>query len=254
MKEAAYKFKTNFLKGLKLFFRNIARIFRKTRLGGAECFSVPIIINNRNRLTFLKELVEWLEKAGYKNVFILDNDSTYTPLLEYYKTCPAKVLFLKKNLGYKALWFSEYCDQFRGSYYVYTDPDVLPNASCPSNVIERLYDVLQRYPQFEKAGVALRIDDIPDHYSAKAEVMRIEKKWWKNEIGKDIYDSPVDTTFALYRPLAWGDAEDCRACRVAGDIIFKHQPWYENSAAPTPEDQYYRDAAKGQSSYWMNIK
>ena len=61
-------------------------------------YGIPIIINNRNRVTFLKQLVDWLIKAGYSNIIILDNDSKYEPLIEYYKQTKARVIYLKSNL------------------------------------------------------------------------------------------------------------------------------------------------------------
>lgn len=45
---------------------------------------VPIFINSRDRLGVLKKLIDWLLDAGYRNLIILDNNSTYPPLLEYY--------------------------------------------------------------------------------------------------------------------------------------------------------------------------
>jgi|GEM_PF-5770443 len=45
---------------------------------------VPIFINARDRLGVLKKLIDWLLDAGYRNLIILDNNSTYPPLLEYY--------------------------------------------------------------------------------------------------------------------------------------------------------------------------
>ena len=45
---------------------------------------VPIFINARDRLGVMKKLIDWLLAAGYRNLIILDNNSTYPPLLEYY--------------------------------------------------------------------------------------------------------------------------------------------------------------------------
>lgn len=45
---------------------------------------VPIFINARDRLGVMKKLIDWLLDAGYRNLIILDNNSTYPPLLEYY--------------------------------------------------------------------------------------------------------------------------------------------------------------------------
>jgi len=67
---------------------------------------IPIIINNFNRLTYLKELIQSLEQRGYSNIYIIDNLSTYQPLLDYYESCRYRIFRLKKNLGSYALWNS----------------------------------------------------------------------------------------------------------------------------------------------------
>ncbi len=46
---------------------------------------IPIFINSRDRLGTLRDLVNWLKKAGQQRIYILDNDSSYAPLLEYYR-------------------------------------------------------------------------------------------------------------------------------------------------------------------------
>ena len=48
---------------------------------------IPIIINNFNRLDTLQKLIASLEIRGYRNIYIIDNLSTYPPLLDYYKSC-----------------------------------------------------------------------------------------------------------------------------------------------------------------------
>ena len=82
---------------------------------------IPIIINNFNRLTTLRLLTETLTACGYTNIYILDNASTYPPLLEYYKTCPFTVFHLNQNLGFKALFKSPLKKRFCNDYYIYTD-------------------------------------------------------------------------------------------------------------------------------------
>ena len=52
----------------------------------------PIFINCRDRITCLSVLVDWLEKAGHENIYLLDNDSSYPPLLEYYEQTPHTVV------------------------------------------------------------------------------------------------------------------------------------------------------------------
>lgn len=215
-----------------------------------NCFKVPIIINNRNRFTFLKMMIDQLQSFGYHNIYVLDNDSTYPPLLEYYKTIPANVIFLKENVGYKALWESNVFEQFKNNYYVYSDPDILLQSDCPEDFVYQLYSHLIKYPSKEKAGVALKIDDLPEHYAHKLEAIRNEKPFWEKQLDKDVYDAPVDTTLALYRPLAFGNAEECEAIRVGGKLAAQHLTWYLDSAHLSEEELFYKNSIKKDTSVY----
>lgn len=63
----------------------------------SDAHDIPIIINNYNRLTMLKKLIDSLTSRGYTNIVILDNQSTYPPLLEWYAKCQFEVIRLPKN-------------------------------------------------------------------------------------------------------------------------------------------------------------
>lgn len=231
--------------------RNIKRSLSKMQMINSEnCFNVPIIINNRNRYTFLKLMIEQLTSFGYKHIYILDNDSTYPPLLEYYKTVSAQVIFLGRNVGYKALWETEVFEQFKKQYYVYTDPDILMQKDCPSDFVYHLYKALNQYPMVEKAGVALKIDDLPDSYLFKREAIENEKLFWQNKLDTDIYDAQVDTTLALYKPFAFGIAEECKAIRVAGKLTAQHLTWYLDTNHLSEEELYYKQSIKSNSSVY----
>ena len=60
---------------------------------------VPIFINARDRLGVMKKLIDWLLDAGYRKLILLDNNSTYPPLLRYYseleKDSRMKIIRLK---------------------------------------------------------------------------------------------------------------------------------------------------------------
>lgn len=216
-----------------------------------EPSEIPVIINNRNRLTTLKQLIEWLEKIGMKNIYIIDNDSTYPPLLNYYKSCPHKVFLLNQNVGHLALWKTDIFNQFKSNYYIYTDSDVLPIEECPNDVIAYFLNTLTKYSAIEKIGFGLKIDDLPDHYAAKAKVIDWENKFWKKEVAPGIFDAAIDTTFALYCPYTNGAQWVSNAYRTGGKYIARHLPWYENTSAPTPEDQYYQEHVKQGVSHWI---
>ncbi len=47
-------------------------------------FQIPIYFINRNRFKTLKKFIDWLQNSGFKNIKVLDNQSTYAPLIDYY--------------------------------------------------------------------------------------------------------------------------------------------------------------------------
>ena len=150
---------------------------------------VPVIINNFNRLEYLQKQIAWLEKAGMRRIYIIDNNSTYPPLLEFYKKTPYVVFRLTQNVGHTALWETHIQLWFKNQYYILTDPDIIPIEECPLNAVEYFKQVLDNYPEITKVGFGLKIDDLPDHYDRKEEVIEWEKQYWLNLIEKDIYRS-----------------------------------------------------------------
>lgn len=251
IKEFLFVLKKRFIQSFSKLIRSFKRFFFYQHIiTSKNCFEVPIIINNRNRFTFLKLMIDQLQSFGYKNIYILDNDSSYPPLLEYYKTVKAKVIFLKHNVGYKALWETNVFEQFKNKYYVYSDPDILLQQDCPKDFVYQLYLKLKKYPLKEKAGVALKIDDLPDSYANKQEAIRNESIFWKKELEKDVYDAEVDTTLALYKPLAFGNAEECEAIRVGGKLAAQHLTWYLDSGNLSEEELYYKGSIKQNTSVY----
>ena len=134
----------------------------------SETFDIPIFINCRDRLGCLQQLVGWLLAAGYHQIFLIDNASTYPPLLSYYEEIMQDgrviVIRLSRNFGHRAIWQARLLQQLNiTTPYVYTDPDVLPTEDCTKGIVARLYQILRRYPFLEKVGVWLKTDDLPPH-------------------------------------------------------------------------------------------
>ncbi len=208
---------------------------------------IPIIINNFNRLYYLKKMLQWLEKAGYKNIYIIDNASTYQPLLEFYRKTEYNIFKLDKNVGHLALWQSHVFLYFRNTYYVYTDPDILPVENCPDDILNHFKNVLEQYPKISKVGFGLKIDDIPDYFPLKEKVLAWENMFWEKEIEKDVFDAKIDTTFALYLPNSKGD-HTLPALRTGGNYIARHLSWYVDFEYLSNEDiQYYKTATNASS-------
>ena len=84
---------------------------------------IPVIINNRNLLTWPKAMVRDLSKwEGIGDIYIVDNGSTYEPLLEWYATKPCEVISLGVNAGHQAPWLCGLVQKLGEPYYAVTDP------------------------------------------------------------------------------------------------------------------------------------
>lgn len=212
---------------------------------------IPIIINNRNRLTFMKTLIDSLEKRRYNNIYIIDNASTYPPLLEYYKTCPYEVFRLDKNVGHRALWDTDIYKRFIDDYFIYTDPDVVPVEACPDDFIDFLWTSMKSRPQVYKIGLSVKIDDLPDCFKNKQKVIEIDSKYYKKKINELFYEADVDTTFALYRPgMKHATNEFITMYRTAFPYQLRHLPWYVDSDNLPEEEKYYIANARDNSTFW----
>jgi len=215
-----------------------------------DFYKIPIIINNFNRLTYLKALIEALESRGYYNIFIIDNASSYPQLLDYYKNCKYKIYYLSENLGHLALWESNLFQYFKKDYYVYTDPDVVPVLECPSDFMRHFVGCLKKFKFARKVGFSLRIDNIPDHYKFKNEVIKWEGQYYNLEINDHLYRAPIDTTFALYRPRVKGGSNSyVPMYRTKFPYQAEHLPWYVDSNNLTEEEIFYISNSKT-STMW----
>lgn len=214
---------------------------------------IPIIINNFNRLTFLKVLINRLEKSGYKNIYIIDNASTYKPLLDFYDKTNYTVFKLNENIGFLSFWKTEIYKKFSNQYFVYTDSDVIPDDNCPDDFLLYFYNLLKKYPNASKVGFALKIDDLPDYFNNKLKVLEWENQFWKKTIEENLYLAPIDTTFALYRPNIKGGAyfHDFMI-RTGGLYQAKHLPWYNDDNNLSEEEIYYNTHSKT-STHWTEL-
>lgn len=218
-----------------------------------DCFQIPILINNFNRLSSFKEQIEWFIEAGYKNIHVSDNCSTYHPLLEYYRELTdrnvAKIHFLSENFGNHG--FSKIADfqSIQQGWFVTTDPDVVPTEKTHKNLIELLMGVANHFGAI-KVGVALKIDDIPDFNPHKDSILSWEKQFWEKQVSEYIYEGAIDTTLALNCPQSSGGWQGHKTYRVAGDCSCRHTTWYlDPNNLPDDELNYIR-SMKRNTSHW----
>lgn len=212
----------------------------------------PIFINCRDRLTTTVQLVNWLESVGQENIYLVDNDSTYEPLLEWYKKTNHKVIYLKTNGGHIAPWSYGIVEQYaKDSFYIVSDPDVLPTEDCPNDAIDYFKDLLDKYKDRTKCGFGIKIDDIPNHFKYKDQVIKHESQYndWFGPEQKILF-APIDTTFALYRPGASADIS--LSIRTTSPYLCRHLPWYVDSLSPGEEESFYVDNADNTINSWSH--
>lgn len=213
-------------------------------------FDPPIYINVRDRVTVLRKLIAWLEKAGHERIILLDNDSTFEPLFDVYETTPHEVVRFGENLGSRSIWDAGLAPD---EPYVFTDPDIVPIEDCPLDAVQQFKYLLDR-GLGPKVGFGLYMDDLPADFRFRA---------W--EAGPQIqgpYVAPgtrrslIDTTFALYHPSV--KAHRYEGIRTTYPYQARHlsPSWY--GGEPSPEERYYLDHIPGplrgaKGSSWAQV-
>lgn len=209
--------------------------------------TLPVFINCRDRLTPLRQLVDWLERIACDEIYLIDNDSAYEPLLEYYRSSPHTILRLDENYGKWSLWQAPGLYELtRGRRFVYSDPDIVPVPECPPDALERFSELLDRYRLPNKAGFGLRIDDIPDSYRHKEAVLASQAVMWEWPLEPDAFYAPIDTTFALYREEASWARE---AIRTGPPYVARHDSWYIDFDHLTDEEAFYERRAASETAH-----
>lgn len=211
---------------------------------------IPVFIVNRNRHEAMVRLIDWLRAGGTRKIVILDNASTYPPLLQYYDALPAgvNVLRLPQNHGPYVLW-QQRVHEVLDTPYVLTDSDIVPADFCPADLVGKLHETLLRYPDAGKVGPALRIDNLPDGYADADTVRKWESQFWEHPVAPGVFAAPIDTTFALY-PAKANFSIDDRALRLGRPYVVEHTPWYAVEGQLSDEEQYYRSHASKTFSNW----
>lgn len=213
--------------------------------------SIPIFIISFNRLEYLKKLISWLEFAGHTNITIVDNASDYPPLLNYLETTKHKVVRMSSNLGHLVVWDSHNFDEIiTNQEYIVSDCDVLPIEDCPKDAVKHFYEILTKYPNINKVGFSLKIDDIPDSYSIKKAVIEHESNFWTDPVN-NLYFHPIDTTFAIYRPNVMPSSKEWwSSIRCGHPYSARHLPWYEDENSLSEELMYYQAKIIRSESWW----
>lgn len=184
---------------------------------------VPIIINNMNLLEWPSKMVEQCKKfVDVGDIIIIDNDSTYEPLLEWYKTNPCEIIY-SENLGNCAPWILDIPGKRGYDYYVVTDPD-LNLSITPLDCLNYIKERLEKYNEFDYIGLSLsnyqQPHNNPYHFHLKTWAYHA----WETSMIRDglLLSQIVDTTFAMYKT---GRYHRGNSCATNYPYSTEHLPW-----------------------------
>ena len=197
----------------------------------------PVVLTNMNRLTTCKKMVEDLFRMnGNSKIIIIDNASTYPPLLEWYKEVEKDINIIRneKNQGPWTFFYGGIYTAVDADYYIYSDADLELNPNMPYNWQEIMLGYIKKYNR--KASLALRLDDIPDDYEFKDKILNHQSVCWYDSGEKDVYKAITDMTFSMDKKSK-GHRYD--SVRLAGDFACRHVPWYVNFENIDDEEKYY---------------
>ena len=221
--------------------------------------NIHIVILNRDRLHPLIDQVNVLQRKGYNNITIIDNQSTYPPLLEWYNESNLDVFYNtvtpNSNQAFRDLVLIGHpkFKDITSNWYVFNDSDIIPLESVPENFIEDLVNYAIRYNK-TKVGMSIKIDDIDLNYPLNAWVHGYESTYWTNGIKDgevELYPHPIDTTFAVHAPNTlpmWSND----TLRVGEPYIVKHAPFYYDPENLPADERYYLEHMNKQSSNWSS--
>jgi glycosyltransferase involved in cell wall biosynthesis len=226
---------------------------------------VPIIIPTFNTPSYLKSMIDQLEKRGWTNIIICDNNSTYPPMIDLLEELSKTYHVVRWSENYGPRYYTENKDicSRMPKYFIVTDPDLILNDDMPRNAINKMKRIVDMYG-VSKVGLAIDIhsEEERDRFFSTSQVDDWEGRYWNVKVDKypekdDLYAAPVDTTFALYnrdRFLAEIDNVPMQmtcntsAIRIAGRFTCKHMGWWDKLPLEQEEYDYYQKTITNWSS------
>jgi len=209
--------------------------------------SIPCWLTNRDTM-FVRTCAESLAKLdNVGQITILDCESTYPELLEWYESQSEFRVLKLKNHGAHAPWRSNEDLAGAGDFYFASDGD-LDFTDCHPGLLTECQKVLEAYPEIIKAGPSLKIDDLPDT-PMNVKVRAHEAKFWRKEWNPLWYDALIDTTAALYRKgHGWRGYGPALRCKPPYEV--RHLPWYLDRLNLPPDMKHYVGRMKVDGLSW----
>lgn len=221
-----------------------------------DCFKnihdTPLIIPTFNNITYTKNIVDFFYKKNFNNIIILDNASTFEPMVEYLNKISNEVDVVFQNINYGPRQLhNENLYSILPQHFIVTDPDLGFNSKFPADFIDILIDLSNSYSVF-KVGSALNLDikspNILDNeyiiHNKKQTIRNIEESYYKDKLNQtdnfNIWRAPIDTTFALYNKN-YIKENFFDAIRLDGIFLVDHYGWFNPPPIPKKELHFYTE-------------
>jgi hypothetical protein len=272
--------RTTYARPANALFTNVRDSARRKRFGdimpGDNSVSqvldqrliMPCFIPAFNNPTYVRGILTQLSRFPGLKPVILDNASSYGPLLDLYAEVDAgrwddaRVIRLGCNAGPRAVWYNL---TPMPRYFCITDPDLEFNENLPTDFLSYLMMLTETYT-IGKAGFALSLDDKElmlenrfRHCEGLMTIREAEARHWQvalppvaspgDRTSDPLYYATIDTTFALYNKKYFDPDNPFDAVRVAGRYACRHLPWYKNNGLSEDEEAFYRRSTE--FSYYM---
>jgi hypothetical protein len=230
---------------------------------------MKVIVITRDRVGYAKRCVRALmDSAGVTDIHIVDHGSTYEPMLTWlgqvagpYGASDAYPgaepngrihVHWKPNAHPRDIWTNGTLAAIvrPEERFIVTDCDIV----VPTDVdwVTQLGVLLDARHDVVKAGLSLRIQDLPPEIERTEQIHRWESQYrtpdrLRKVAGGNLwyFEASVDTTVAMYpqlRPYAIDPA-----VRLA-HVEAVHLPWYEDPDKLTTEQRYY--LAHAEHGHW----
>lgn len=230
--------------------------------------TIPIFIISCDRLEVLKQSIQSycdFIKTPFE-IIIIDFGSSYKPTIKYLKNLERKKvrIYWREKIMRKFHLHSvdeviqDYFKDHPESNYVVTDPDIALD-NVKGDVLEVYAHLLKRLHKITVVGPMLKINDIPDYYPKKGDVInwemrhnppikRVKRIQYEGKSVKYI-PAHIDSTFGMNRAgMHW--RRYSIAVRVLSPYSAKHLDWYLDSENLTPDQIYYMEHASEKITHW----
>lgn len=205
----------------------------------------------------------WMEinKSIYLKIIIFDHNTTYVPLLKFYKIINRNfniyIHYLKeydwKNAVDKEIpnVISNYLKEFRNfEYYILSDIDIILN-NIPSNIFD-FYGTILNSCKVNVIGPSLMVNDISSKFPDYKKVYKFETHYIKSNhydiLYKKYYYSiilaDIDTIFGMRKRTTKFIRQSKLSFRSLSPYIAHHIDWYITNETMPKSFLYYVNHSK----------